>query len=429
VTFGVEAYWTGDAPDVDGDLLQLPAEEPALPQAQQSARRVGGELLPVDITRGIVSGSHPRSAYLFGPARNGAARLAWSLLNEGYRVSVATQPVEADGRTWERGTYVVRVARNDTTLHARIDALARDAGVEVVGVNSAFSVNQQYGIGSENVVDLKAPKVALVGDEGVSQTSYGAIWWSFERRYGIRFTPVSVRWLNSGDLSAFNVIIIPDASSGALNRTLGKDGADRIREWMQAGGTLVTMGGASEWAARENVNLTSARLVGAGAERDTTGIPSATIDTAAARARAKERANDKSRSADDLLATTSPTASNATPIELAGSHFDVVLDRTHWLTDGYDQPRLTVMMMGSSFFKLSKEGANVAVFPSTGTLYRAGFEWPNNTERLLRGTAFLIEEPTGDGHLVLFANDPMFRGWWRALDKLVLNAVVLGPAM
>ena len=96
---------------------------------------------------------------------------------------------------------------------------------------------------------------------------------------------------------------------------------------------------------------------------------------------------------------------------------------------GYDQPRLTVLMMGSSFFKLSKNGSNVAVFPSTGKLYRAGFTWPDNTERLLRGTAFLIEEPIGDGHLVLFANDPMFRGWWRALDRLVLNAVVLGPAM
>jgi hypothetical protein len=28
--------------------------------------------------------------------------------------------------------------------------------------------------------------------------------------------------------------------------------------------------------------------------------------------------------------------------------------------------------------------------------------------------------------VVLFANDPMFRAWWRALDRLVLNAVLLG---
>jgi hypothetical protein len=54
--------------------------------------------------------------------------------------------------------------------------------------------------------------------------------------------------------------------------------------------------------------------------------------------------------------------------------------------------------------------------------------WPGDTERLLRNTAFAVEEPVGRGHVVLFAADPMFRGWWRALDRLVLNAVVLGPA-
>ena len=40
----------------------------------------------------------------------------------------------------------------------------------------------------------------------------------------------------------------------------------------------------------------------------------------------------------------------------------------------------------------------------------------------------IIEEPVGGGHLVAFANEPMFRAWWRALDRLVLNAIVLGPA-
>ena len=39
-----------------------------------------------------------------------------------------------------------------------------------------------------------------------------------------------------------------------------------------------------------------------------------------------------------------------------------------------------------------------------------------------------LEEPVGGGHLVAFANEPMFRAWWRALDRLVLNAIVLGPA-
>ncbi|HKP16741.1 MAG TPA: hypothetical protein VJT85_11760, partial [Gemmatimonadaceae bacterium] len=116
------------------------------------------------------------------------------------------------------------------------------------------------------------------------------------------------------------------------------------------------------------------------------------------------------------------------PEAVPGIHADVLLDRTHWLTAGYDTPRLTVLVEGDLFLRPSKEGENVAVFPTTGPLVRAGFTWPGNTERLLRGSSFLVDEPTGAGHVVLFTNEPFFRGWWRALDKLVLNALVLGAA-
>jgi hypothetical protein len=34
----------------------------------------------------------------------------------------------------------------------------------------------------------------------------------------------------------------------------------------------------------------------------------------------------------------------------------------------------------------------------------------------------------GGGNLVMFTSEPMFRGWWRALDRLVLNAILLGPS-
>jgi hypothetical protein len=141
-----------------------------------------------------------------------------------------------------------------------------------------------------------------------------------------------------------------------------------------------------------------------------------------------DSAAQRRREEQDLLAVTSPGATGDRPADLPGSHFDVVLDRTHWLTFGYERPRLTAMFQGREFLTLSKEGTNVAVFPQSGRLFRAGFQWPGNTERLLRNTALVIEEPLGRGHVVLFANDPTFRGWWRALDKLVLNAVVLGPA-
>ena len=396
VVFGVDAYWTEDLGMVTGPLV-----------------RAADLVIP-----GAISGARPaRSAYVFTSERNDAPLLAYKLLANGIRVGLSDRPIEAGGRNYPRGTYIVRVGRNDTTVHSVIERLARETGVEVVGVNTAFSERAQFGVGSESVNDLRLPTIALVGEEGTSVPGYGAAWYVLEQRYGIPFTPVAVRWLSGGDLSQFNVIIMPDAAPGTLERLLGSNGATRLRDWVRTGGTLVTFGGSSMWAARENVNLTSSRIVGAEAKPDS-GAAARPDTSAAARRRAEE----------DLLAVTSPSMTTGRPASLPGSHFDAVLDRTHWLTSGYEDQRITALMEGSTFFTLSKEGANVAVFPNTGRLHRAGFIWPENTERLLRNSALVMEEPTGGGHVVLFANDPWFRAWWHALDKLVLNAIVLGPS-
>ena len=398
VSFGVESWWTEDAAAAGAELLAPAAAD---------APRVNGEQLPVAVTGGIVDGRGARSAYLFRNDRNGASRLAGQLMREGYRLAIAAEPIQTGKMDWPRGTWVARVSRNDSTLAGRIDQLAREAGVEVSGVNTAFPEGAQYGTGSPSTLAVQAPRIAVVSGDGVNIGAYGAIWWTLEQRYGLPFAPISVDALN-GDLSAFNVVIVPDANLGRL----GKGAA--LKGWIERGGTLITMGSATEWVAKEEVNFTSARPVGSDDRKD-------------------DKKDDKKKDevakapADTLFAVTSPSANPDAPQPVPGSHFDVVLDRTHWLTYGYDQQRLTVMMEGDVFYKLSKQGTNVAVFPTTGPLKRAGFTFPDHTERLLKGTALLVHEKIGGGHLVAFANDPMFRGWWRALDRLVLNAVLLGP--
>jgi hypothetical protein len=54
----------------------------------------------------------------------------------------------------------------------------------------------------------------------------------------------------------------------------------------------------------------------------------------------------------------------------------------------------------------------------------AGFAWPEAEERLLVGT-----ERLGAGSLVLFAQDPSFRLFWRATTPLLLNALLYGPSV
>jgi len=390
VAFGVEAYWTEDA---------LPVQSSALSLA--NGVRVNGEVLPHAIAGGVVAGAGASSSYLWRNDRNGAGALAARLLQEGYRVAMAAEPIQTGTVNWPRGTWVVRVGRNDPTLAARVDALAKETGVEVRGVNTAFPDDAQYGTGSGVVVALKAPRIALVGETGISQTSYGATWWTLEQRYGIKFTPISSTALN-GDLSAFNVIIVP---SGGVTGT----GA-ALKRWVEGGGALITFGGATAWATREDVGLTTARRIVCEPKKDVKPAPAARAPV------------------DSLRAAVSPNACADQLADVPGSHMDVVLDLTHWLTLGVEQQRMPVLAGGSNYYGISRDGGNVAVFPTTGTLRRGGFTFPENSERLLRGSAFIIQEKVGQGNVVMFTNEPMFRGWGRALDRLVLNAMLLGTA-
>ncbi len=389
VAYGVEAYWTEDAPAVQGQLLSL-----------TNGVKMGAEVLPHAVTGGIVEGRDARTAYLWRNDRNNSAKLAAQLMQEGFRVAIAALPIQTGSTNWPRGTWVVRASRNEPTLAARLDTLAKLAGVEVRGVNSAFPDDAQYGVGSGPVVDLKAPRIAVVAEGNISHTSFGAVWWSLEQRYGIRFTPISANALN-GDLSAFTAIIIP---SGGVQG----NGAN-LKRWVENGGALVTFGAATSWATREDVALTSARRITCAEKK-------------------LEPTRSTQAPLDSTRSTASPNACADQLADLPGSHFDVVLDLTNWVTLGMERQRMPVLVGGSGVLGLSHDGGNVAVFPTTGTLKRGGFTFPDNSERLLRGSAFIVQEKVGRGNVVMFTNDPMFRGWWRALDRMVLNAVLLGSS-
>ena len=102
------------------------------------------------------------------------------------------------------------------------------------------------------------------------------------------------------------------------------------------------------------------------------------------------------------------------------------VDRTTYLTYGLENENLPVLLASGYFFRLSKDGTNALVFePKPKTpLTVSGFVWEGNTEKLLKGTAYLIDEPTGAGHLILFAEEPFFRGIFRSTTRPFFNSIL-----
>lgn len=462
LAFGVEAFWTEDDAPVQGDavalvtIMGLSSSGPH-PPARGDGVTVNGSSPTADA--GGVTG-RAQIAYVIPYESNGAASLVFRLLREGFKLAVSTKPLSAGGRDWPRGTVVARVSRNPETLHERIAQLARATGVTVTAVGTGFPETGETGVGSETVVSLRRPKIIVAADEPVSTTGYGAMWWTFDRM-GVDFTPMTIDAIKRARLEDYNVIILPDGSAGRYFTAFGKGGVDTLRGWVERGGTLVLVKGAAVFGALKDVNFTSSRLVGSedddqkpeplGAQPTPTPSPSPTPTDADAQAQSAQRRGRRDAQAStstpeqaqvsaaqsekmegaapDLPPIASPSARpGRVPEAVPGAIMRAIIDRRTPLTYGYEQDSLPVLVDSAYFFRPSKEGTNAVVFSSDASrpLHVAGFAWPT-TESLLRGTAYVIDEPTGRGHVVLFAEDPNFRAIWRSTTRLFFNSFLFQP--
>src|SRR2546422_9827805 len=189
----------------------------------------------------------------------------------GCGLAVAPGPIQAGGRTSPRGTFVARPQRNAAALHERIAALGPSLGVVVLPVQTAFPDSGDIGLGSGEVVALRAPMILVAAGDGISETSYGWLWNFLARELNTPFTPVPLRAIGRmDDLQTFNVLIIPDGNGGRMRRELGDDGVAKLKAWVRSGGVLIGYGGAGDLAANKDVELSTIASGGphSGAEAD-----------------------------------------------------------------------------------------------------------------------------------------------------------------
>lgn len=426
LAFGVEAFWTEDTDAI--------STTPVTQQTITTAKL------------GSVSG-RATIAYIIPYNTDGAGAMAIRLLQAGHRVSVANKQMTAGGRTFERGSFVIRISRNAETVHEAVNRIASETGTTVVAVNNGYYDSGDTGVGSENIQPLQAPKIAMIADEMVDQTSYGSIWWTFDR-YGIDFTPLTLGNARGIVLSKYNVLVMPDGAAGRYFSSLGTGGVAGLKTWINNGGTLITVRGASVFAALKDVGLTSSKLVGSDDDedkgktaeeesdkrKDVEAKPSPTPrgtpsrEASAEPAATPEPKTDKQDWQPPVLPPIASPSANAgkVPEGIPGAILRATVDKTTYLTYGVDRDELPVLLSSGYFFRYSKEGTNALVFDAKPKkpLTVSGFVWEGNTERLLKGTAYLIDEPTGSGHVILFAEEPFFRGIFRSTTRPFFNSIL-----
>ena len=328
--------------------------------------------------------------YAFEPGSEASVRMLAALLADSVRISIAQRPFRVGDARMSQGAFIVRVASNNASVHERVRRHSAETGATIFPLASA-AVDEGTDLGSNSVVPVRAPRIALVGGPGVNGNSFGFTWYTFDQRIKYPVTTIDVANL-VGALDEFNVIVIPSAS-GAIGGTLGESGRTRLGDWVRGGGVLITLDGATAWLAAENVGISRLR-----ARRDTT------------------RADNE------------PGA--PLPAGVPGAIVRTQSDTLSFLTIGVTEREVPVLVFSDRIYRQPRDvryGEVVMRYAAEPRLRIAGYLWPEVPARLA-GSPYLWTERVGRGRVIAFAGDPNFRAMWRGLLPVFANAALLGPS-
>lgn len=407
------------------------------------------------------------------------ARALAALQARDLHVRVARRPFRIGGRDYGHGSLSIRREGNPDDLAEQLHQVAHASGVEIHAVGSALA-ERGPDLGGSHFRPLIAPRIAVLAGWPVSPTHYGAVWRLLDD-HGVRFTSLDVGRFGRAQLDRYNVLVFPNAS-GSYAAVLGDAGRQRLERWVEAGGTVIGIGSGAEFLADAELQLTQTRLrsqaiesfpsvvLGPPAEQVEPGAPLRAIGV---RAPAEKESDDaapvgspydvapvigagarpfvagvdlgtpfegdavslakwvepwlpdgRSKAAmDDLLAADA----RLRRFSPEGAFLRVELDGDVWLNWGL--PAEIAAYVNHDDTLVADAGVQVAArFVEVERLHLGGLLWPEAAGRLAH-TAYATREARGRGQIVLFLNEPEFRGWTLGTRRLLLNAMLLGPGL
>ena len=319
-----------------------------------------------------------------------------ALQKEELVLSAAFKPFSTETTTglksFNYGALVLPVAlqkKSTEEIHKILSKVQNKFQIPVYAVNSGYN-SQGIDLGSRFIKSLKKPKAAMIIGHGTRSYEAGEVWHLLDKRVGMPITKIPIRNFKKVDLEKYNVLVMV---SGTYD--LDEKLREKITNWVEKGKTLITIGTASKWLVEKEMvkeQLTKT-------EKDTTQLPQ------------REPFVD--------------SGENLGKESVGGIIVKVDLDRTHPIGFGYRTASIPVYKNNTVWLKPSLNAySTVGKYAKDPMI--DGFISDENKEDYLKPSASIVVSKVGKGRVVLFADNPNFRGSWYGTNRLFLNSIFLG---
>jgi hypothetical protein len=225
----------------------------------------------------------------------------------------------------------------------------------------------------------------LVGP-GVNATDAGEVWHLLDQRMNMRSSQLEASVFNRAELSRYNTIIMVGGNYNDLNK-------DKLKAWVQGGGTLILTEEAVSWAAQNGITDNKFK-----------------------------RAKSPSDSSMRLTYIDREQVDGAQ--QVAGAIFGADVDLTHPLSYGYHQKTVSLFKANRVFLEKSKN-PYATPFSYGNNPLQSGWASRENKDAIKNSAAVLVNT-VGAGRVINIADNPNFRAFWMGGTKLFMNAIFFG---
>ncbi|HEV8286338.1 MAG TPA: M14 metallopeptidase family protein [Chitinophagaceae bacterium] len=363
-----------------------------IPYGELSAANYSSSLLSKEIQAATPIVQKSNYAYVFEWTDINAPAVLYELLNKGINARVATNDFETmilgSPQKFNYGSLIIPVqqqAVDADSLLKVLRALESRYHIFIRDIHSGASVSG-IDLGSSKFISVTKPSIAMLVGPGVNATDAGEVWYLLDQRMNMPVTHLEISTFNRVDVSKYNTIIMVGGTYTDMNK-------DKLKTWVQNGGTLILTEEAVTWASQNGItNVAFKKLK---SPVDSSGM---------------------------LPYTTREQIDGAQ--QVYGAIFGAEADLTHPLAYGYNQKTISLFKANKVFMEKSKNPYASPFYYKDKPL-QSGWVSKENYDAI-KNSAAVIVNTVGNGRVINIADNPNFRAFWLGGTKLFMNAIFFG---